>query len=81
MNRTQQAQAINADLGGRWVRLDGEQRAQSVIDWCQEHQIDTSSILARPLHEAMRCQKFWCQGPDDYMDMVYSIAAFLRARA
>lgn len=80
MDRVQQSAEICAALGDRWRTLDGGQRAQAVIDWCQEHQVDTSSILARPLYEAMNQQPYWCQGPSSYLDMIYSIAAFLRAR-
>jgi hypothetical protein len=80
MERTYQALAINEAMGNRWHQLEGDQRAQAVIDWCQGNEIDTASILARPLREAMRNQPYWCQGPDNYMDMIRSIAAFLAAR-
>lgn len=80
MNSVEQAQALSAALSNRWLRLDGEQRAQAVIDWCQANQIDTASILAKPLYQAMRLQPFWCQGPENYADMIRSIAAFLAAR-
>lgn len=80
MNKTELAQAINASMANRWHKLEGDQRAQAVIDWCQENQIDTASIMARPLREAMKQQPYWCQGPDNYVDMIRSIAAFLAAR-
>lgn len=80
MDRTQLAHAIREAVDPRWLYLDGDQRAQLVIDWCQANEIDTSSILARPLYEAMKHQPYWCQGPDNYVDMIYSIAAFLAAR-
>jgi len=73
------AERINRELP-RWAGLERVERAQVVILWCQQNGIDTSSILARPLAAAMALQPYWMQGPENYLDMVKSIAAFLAAR-
>lgn len=70
---------IDADLP-RWFLLPPIERAQAVIDWCQLHAVDTSSIMATPLARAMSKQPYWSQGPSNYLDMVRSIAAYLAVR-
>lgn len=79
MSPQELAQKINRDIV-RWTFLSPAERAQAVIDWCQANGVDTASILASPLAIAMSKQPYWMQGPDNYLDMVNSIAAYLAAR-
>lgn len=72
-----------------WARLDAEQRANAVLDWCLEQGINTSSILGYQLAAAMAeqtktieedCDFHLEASPGDYVSLIRVLAAFLRSR-
>lgn len=77
MSAVEQAQQINADIKG-WLDMENHARSAAVIDWCKKQSIDVR-ITARQLSAAMNFQKYWTQGPDDYLDMVQSFTAAMKA--
>lgn len=72
-----------------WSQFDAEQRARAVLDWCLDHFIDTSSIQDYQLTAAIaegnkiiadRDGIKFDPAPQDYVDVIRVLAAFLRSR-
>lgn len=80
---------MNAPNIPRWPHLNPEQRACAVLDWCVDNGIDMSSIqdyqLAAGIAEgnkiiADRDGIKFDPAPQDYVDVIRVLAAFLRSR-
>ena len=80
MSALEQAQKILCDIT-RWVPFDGVGRAQLVIDWCHGNGVQTHSLTAHELYEAMGHMRYTHQGPSDYLDMAKALAGLLKGRA
>ncbi len=77
MSTVEQAQQINAAITN-WIGKIPLQRATAVIEWCERQAIDVR-LAPRQLAAAMGHQKYWSQGPDDYLDMVMAFTAAMKA--
>ena len=76
-SRVQYARLINSAIVS-WLDLkDRTQRAAIVITWVRQNvpELADTKIRDVQLAAAMGHQKYWCQGPDDYLDMLFSITA------
>lgn len=62
-----------------WLDRAPSDRAQAILDWCHWRELDTGSVTARPLANAIAAVHTQPQ-PSDYLRAVQLLVAYGRAR-
>ena len=78
MSTVDQANKIVREIAGMWTTKTPIQRAEAVIEWAAKESLDTR-ITGRQLVAAMGQQPYFMQGPAEYLDMLLSFTAAMKA--